>query len=54
MMLCAFFGLLNLGEGSMERASDVAPESRNAQQMLEFLNTLAFAAAHKVGVLIDG
>lgn len=54
MMLCLFFGLLSLGDEEPERAHTVAPESPNAQQMIEFLNTLAFAASQQLDVLIDG
>jgi hypothetical protein len=55
MMLCMFFGLISVGDDSdVEREESVAVESRNAQQMIDFLNTLAFASSQKLDVLVDG
>ena len=54
MMLCMFFGLLSLGETEPERENTVPPESANAHQMVDFLNTLVFAASQKLDILIDG
>lgn len=53
MMLCMFFGLLDMGEDET-RASTVVPESNSAHRMIDFLNTLAFAASQKLDVLVDG
>lgn len=54
MMMCLFFGLLAMGDDEdVERESTVSPETGNAEQMIEFLNTLAFAASEKLDVLID-
>ncbi len=54
MLLCMFFGLLAIGDDDVEREGSVAPASRNSHQMIDFLNTLAFAASQKLGVLVDG
>jgi hypothetical protein len=53
MMLCLFFGLLEVSEEEDARSNTTAPESGNAHQMIDFLNTLAFAASTKLDVLID-
>ena len=54
MMLCLFFGLLAVSEEEDARPSTIQPETGNALQMIEFLNTLAFAASTKLDILIDG
>jgi hypothetical protein len=54
LMLGMFFGMVSLDEASRDQESPAAPESENARQMIEFLNTLAFAANHELEVLIDG
>ena len=55
MMLCLFFGLVSLGDNAdAERAQTVQPQSTNARQMIDFLNTLAFASSQKLDILIDG
>jgi hypothetical protein len=53
MMLCMFFGLLDMGTDD-PRTSAVVPESTNSHRMIDFLNTLAFAASQKLDVLVDG
>jgi hypothetical protein len=54
MMLCVFFGFYAVGEDEPQRLSTVPLESQNADQMVYFLNTLAFAASQKLDILIDG
>lgn len=54
MLLCMFFGLVSLTEEEETRANTTSPQSQNAQQMIEVLNALAFAASEKLDVLIDG
>jgi hypothetical protein len=53
-MLCLFFGLISLGDDDVERESTVELESRNAEAMIDFLNTLGFAQSENLDVLIDG
>lgn len=54
-MMCLFFGLLRVDDADEDDTSEaVEPLSANAEQMIRFLNTLAFAASEGVEVLIDG
>jgi hypothetical protein len=55
LMLCLFFGLISLeDDDDVQREVQVNVESANAQQMIDFLNTLAFASSAKLDILIDG
>jgi hypothetical protein len=55
MMLCLFFGMISVGDDEdVAREQNVQIESSNAQQMIDFLNTLAFASSQKLDILIDG
>jgi hypothetical protein len=56
LMLALFFGFVSMGQddGGFEREGNVALESNNSRQMLEFLNTLAFCAGNKLDILVDG
>ena len=53
-MLCLFFGLLRVGDDDGDESETVEPLSASGEQMIRFLNTLAFAASEEVDVLIDG
>jgi hypothetical protein len=56
LMLALFFGFVSMGQddGGFEREGNVALETNNSRQMLEFLNTLAFCAGNKLDILVDG
>jgi hypothetical protein len=43
-----------MGDGNEVREQNVKIESGNTLQIIEFLNTLAFAASHDLVILIDG
>ena len=52
-LLCMFFGLLQIGD--TEPPDDDAPiESQNAQAMVDWINSLVFAAANQLELLVDG
>lgn len=53
-MLCIFFGTAALVDGDEVRAGGVNPQSKNAEQMIDFVNALGFAAANELEVLVDG
>jgi len=52
-MMCLFLGLLVIGEED-EEPVEAAPESDNGEQVIRFINALAYAASEQVNVLIDG
>lgn len=52
-MLCMFLGLLQIGDTPPPEQT-VAIESRNANDMIDWINSLAFAAANKLELLVDG